>query len=552
MNFQDLSLDPKIIRALSEAGYVQPTKIQERAIPEILLKHDIRGSAQTGTGKTAAFLLPVLDLLLKSDPKPGIGPQALIIVPTRELAMQIDDQAKKYSKYLERIKSVCVYGGASYVLQGKKLSKPYEILIATPGRLVDYIKQRKIDFSRLEMLVFDEADRMLDMGFQDAVDRIIKVVPKDRQTLLFSATFDKKIQKLSEKLLNNPKDIIIHDDKEKHENIDQTIHYVDDLGHKNRLLEHILNGDNVEYSIVFTATKRHADQLTRELKEKGHRALALHGDMNQSHRTRTIKKLQEGSVTTLVATDVAARGIDVKHVTHVINFDLPQSAEDYVHRIGRTGRAGSQGTALSFAANRDKGLVKRIEEFTGHPIAVKEIEGLEPTSKSKKSDRPRENKGSRNSRPFSSKRSKPAFGKPSRKGRDGGGFERNKRSSTQSREVESFESNNNRSTRFDSPRSQKKPKSFFPNADRSYEIRAFKEGNNRPNRSDSPRSQRRGKPFFPNADRSFEMRGFEEGNNRSNRSDSPRGQRRGKPFFPKANKPFQGRSAKKRFAKKKV
>ncbi len=387
MTFNELSLDPQIVKAVNSAGYKTPTKIQSQAIPEIINGEDVRASAQTGTGKTAAFLLPALNHILLNKPEPGKGPRILIVVPTRELAMQITQQAEKYSKNLQRINTVCISGGVSYQLHQRKLSKPYDVLIATPGRLIDYLDRGKINLGRVEMLILDEADRMLDMGFQEPVEQIVQATPPSRQTLLFSATLQGPIIRLSDRLLNSPKDIIVHADKAQHENITQKLHYVDNLSHKNRLLDHILNDDSVRYSIIFTSTKRHADQLVRELDDKGHLVAALHGDMNQSQRTRTVKRLKDGKINVLVATDVAARGLDVQSITHVINFDLPRCIEDYVHRIGRTGRAGSSGVALSFAAQQDVGLVKRIEKFTGQQIDIKEIEGLEPSRKRSSSDR---------------------------------------------------------------------------------------------------------------------------------------------------------------------
>ncbi|MFN0065190.1 MAG: DEAD/DEAH box helicase [Chlamydiales bacterium] len=381
MSFDDQGLHPKILKALHEAGYTQPTKIQAESIGKVIKGADIRASAQTGTGKTAAFLLPALHLLASMPAKKGLGPRVLVLAPTRELAMQIATQSEKYSKYLPGIKSVCIGGGVPYHAQIRQLSKPYDVLIATPGRLIDFMERRKVEFSRLEILVLDEADRMLDMGFVEPVKKIAAATPKERQTLLFSATMRGSVLKLSEELLRNPIDIAVDAEKAKHENIKQTLHYVDDLGHKNRLLDHILQQDDLESAIIFTSTKIHADRLAKELHEKGHSAGALHGDQNQRQRNRTIAQLKNGKLKILVATDVAARGIDVQSITHVINFDLPRNSEDYVHRIGRTGRAGAVGKALSFAAGIDAPLVKRIERFTGHPFEVEEIEGFAPTKK---------------------------------------------------------------------------------------------------------------------------------------------------------------------------
>lgn len=377
MTFDNLSLHPKILKALAGAGYSKPTKIQKKAIPTILGGSDLRASAQTGTGKTAAFLLPALHRLATPSEVKGIGPRILILAPTRELAMQISTQSEKYSKFI-KAKTVCVVGGVPYPAQMRKLSRPHDILIATPGRLIDFINRGKIDFSRIEMLVLDEADRMLDMGFVDPVEEIVSLTPSSRQTLLFSATLQGSVIKLSKRLLNNPEEIKIDADHSNHKSIKQSIHFADDMNHKNRLLDHILIQEDVEHTIIFTSTKRHADRLVSDLRDKEHQAAALHGNMNQRQRTRTIAQLRNGKIRVLVATDVAARGIDVQTISHVINYDLPQSVEDYVHRIGRTGRAGAKGTALSFVTGRDTFLVKKIEEFTSQQIAVEEISGLEP------------------------------------------------------------------------------------------------------------------------------------------------------------------------------
>lgn len=385
MTFNNFNLHPKILKAVEEAGYTEPTTIQSKAIPQIMDGLDIRASAQTGTGKTVAFLLPALNRLTTPSSKKGKGPRILILAPTRELAMQIAVQTEKYSKHLDRAKTVCVVGGVPYPSQMRNLSRPYDILIATPGRLIDFINRKKINFSRLEMLVLDEADRMLDMGFIEPVEEIVAATPSSRQMLMFSATLQGNILKLSERLLKNPVDVIAHTEKTEHKNIKQKLHYVDDVKHKTRLLDHILGEKDINSAIIFTSTKRYADQLVESLIEKGSQAAALHGDMNQRQRTRTLMKLKTGKIKTLVATDVAARGIDVQSITHVINFDLPQNSEDYVHRIGRTGRAGAKGTALSFATRKESFLVKKIEKYTGQEIEVSEISGLEPKSPKKSS-----------------------------------------------------------------------------------------------------------------------------------------------------------------------
>ena len=381
MSFEKLNLHPLILKAIIDSGYTSPTPIQEQAIPELLDGHDVMASAQTGTGKTAAFMLPALHRLATPAKVQSRGPRVLVLTPTRELALQVSEAAAKYGKHLPRVKVVSILGGMPYPLQNKLLSQPVDILVATPGRLIDHIQRGRIDFSRLEMMVLDEADRMLDMGFIDDVERIASATPATRQTLLFSATLDSAIDNVAARLLKSPKRIQIAAQQAKLDNIEQRLHYVDDISHKNRLLDHLLRDLALKQAIVFTATKRDADTLADNLSAQGHEAAALHGDMNQRDRTRTLTKLRGGGLRILVATDVAARGIDVAGITHVINFDLPKFAEDYVHRIGRTGRAGASGIAVSFASGKDGINLKKIERFTGQRIASHEVPGLEPRFK---------------------------------------------------------------------------------------------------------------------------------------------------------------------------
>ncbi len=377
MSFENLKLHPSILQAIADSGYTVPTPIQAEAIPEVLAGHDIMASAQTGTGKTAAFMLPAIHRLSTPSAVKSKGPRVLILTPTRELATQVNDAARKYGKHL-RLNTVSILGGMPYPLQNKLLSGYVDILVATPGRLIDHIDRGRIDFSRLEMLILDEADRMLDMGFIEDVEKIANATPASRQTLLFSATLDGNIGKLATRLLKDPKRIQVAAQQDRHENIEQRLHYVDDMAHKSRLLQHMLTDIDLTQAIVFTATKRDADMLAEDLFAQGHSAAALHGDMNQGARNRTLTKLRRGGLRVLVATDVAARGIDVAGISHVINFDLPKFAEDYVHRIGRTGRAGATGIAVSFASHKDMQILQRIERFTGQAIAAHTIAGFEP------------------------------------------------------------------------------------------------------------------------------------------------------------------------------
>ncbi len=378
MNFKEFNLHQSIVKAIDEVGYTSPTPIQAQAIPEILKGSDLRASAQTGTGKTAAFILPSLNQLSIPSSHLGKGPRVLILVPTRELAMQVATETAKYSKYLSRCKTICIYGGAPYPPQNRDLARPHEILVATPGRLIDHMEQKRVDFSRVEMFILDEADRMLDMGFIKPVEQIAEALPKQRQTLMFSATFSGNVLKLSNRLLTHPVEIRISPERVNHENIEQRLHRVDNLEHKYLLLDHLLNDPTLTQAIIFTATKRQADHLVEKLIRLGRAAKALHGGMNQRQRTRTIRGMREEEFRILVATDVAARGIDIQTITHVINFDLPRSTEDYVHRIGRTGRAGASGIALSFAASRDMSIVRQIEKFTGQRMNAHQVPGMEP------------------------------------------------------------------------------------------------------------------------------------------------------------------------------
>ncbi len=376
--FAQLGLSESITRALAEAGYTAPTSVQSQAIPQALAGHDLMVSSQTGTGKTAAFMLPALQRLAQPAIGKGIGPRMLVLTPTRELALQVTKASDNYGKYLRRVKTVSILGGMPYPVQNRLLRQPVDVLVATPGRLLDHMDQGRIDFSRLEILVLDEADRMLDMGFIEDIERIVAATPASRQTLLFSATLGGTVGKLAARLLREPRRIEVSSASARHENIEQRLHWADDLAHKNRLLDHVLRDATLDQAVVFTATKRDADLLADTLVERGFLAAALHGDMNQGQRNRTLESLRRGRVKVLVATDVAARGIDVQSISHVINFDLPKQAEDYVHRIGRTGRAGRNGVAISLANGKDFGQVKQIERFTTHMIPVHVIPGLEP------------------------------------------------------------------------------------------------------------------------------------------------------------------------------
>ncbi|WP_018150324.1 DEAD/DEAH box helicase [Leeia oryzae] len=380
--FSDFNLHARILRGLSEAGYEEPTPIQAAALPVLMGGTDVMASASTGTGKTAAFLLPILQKINETArPNNYFGPRALVLVPTRELATQVADAAVQYGKFIPRFNVVTIVGGMPYPVQNRLLSRPVEVLIATPGRLLDHLSRGRLDLSQMEFLVLDEADRMLDMGFIDDVEAIALATPATRQTALFSATLDGAVGTLAAKLLRQPERIQIAPTAAHKGKIDQRLHYADDLAHKGKLLSHLLGDDTLQQAIVFTATKLDADDLADHLVQQGMSAAALHGDMPQRERNRTLTRLRNGHVRVLVATDVAARGIDVDGITHVINYDLPKNAEDYVHRIGRTGRAGRSGTAVSLVSPRERGLLSRIERFIGNRIFAAVVPGLEPRIK---------------------------------------------------------------------------------------------------------------------------------------------------------------------------
>ena len=389
MSFANLGLNPIILKAIETSGYTAPTAVQTASIPAALAGNDLLVSSHTGSGKTAAFLLPSLHRLLTPSTLPGKGPRVLVLTPTRELALQIEKAASTYGRGLSRLRTVCLVGGAPYAQQLRGLRDAVDIVVATPGRLMDHMESGRIEFSRLEVLVLDEADRMLDMGFIDDINTIVGRTPDTRQTMLFSATLDGVVGSLARKLTRNPQRIEVATPVQHEARIDQRLLFADNFSHKNKLLDALLRDTELQQALIFTATKRGAEELAESLFEQGFAVDALHGDMQQSKRTRTLQRLRDGRTRVLVATDVAARGIDVAGITHVINFDLPRQAEDYVHRIGRTGRAGRTGFAVTLVNHSEKHLVRNIERYTGQTVRIDVIAGLEPTARAEKSTRPR-------------------------------------------------------------------------------------------------------------------------------------------------------------------
>jgi superfamily II DNA/RNA helicase len=389
MSFDALGLPELLTRALTTAGYTEPTSVQAQAIPAAIAGGDLMVSSRTGSGKTASFMLPALMRVLKSREQPRDkpnrnappqpkGPRVLVLTPTRELALQVAKAAMDYGRFVPWLSVATVVGGVPYAAQLRALRGPLDILIATPGRLIDHLGAGKAVLSNVELLVLDEADRMLDMGFIDDIHHIASETPQQRQTVMFSATFAGAAGGLAEDLLRTPQRIEVASHTETHADIEQRLHWADDFGHKNALLDHLLTAREIDQALVFTSTQRDAEVVAARLAELGHQVDALHGGMPQGRRNRVLANLRSRRLRVLVATDVAARGIDVPTISHVINFGLPMKEEDYVHRIGRTGRAGRTGLAVTLAERRDFGMIQRIQRFTTQRIPAATVPGLEP------------------------------------------------------------------------------------------------------------------------------------------------------------------------------
>ncbi len=378
MSFNNLGLRAELVRAVSEKGYDTPTPIQTQAIPLVLEGRDLMGSAQTGTGKTAGFTLPLLQRLAATrPPQNGRRPlRALVITPTRELAAQVHESISEYGRFLP-LKSTVVFGGVSINPQKQKLIRGVDILVATPGRLLDHVGQRSVDLSKVELLVLDEADRMLDMGFIHDIRKVLALVPKQKQTLLFSATFSDDIKKLANGLLRSPASIEFARRNTTVEAIRQTVHPVD-KSRKRELLSFLIGSGRWQQVLVFSRTKHGANRLAGQLITDGINAAAIHGNKSQGARTRALAEFKSGKVQVLVATDIAARGLDIDQLPHVVNYDLPNVPEDYVHRIGRTGRAGREGEAVSLVCVDELKLLKDIERLIKREIPSRVIEGFEP------------------------------------------------------------------------------------------------------------------------------------------------------------------------------
>lgn len=386
MSFTSFKLNPILLQALIDKGYQQPTPVQQQAIPPILQQQDVMARAQTGTGKTAAFALPILDRLLNS-PTQSTELRALVLTPTRELAQQVHQSFIDYAKH-SSLKSTIAYGGVSLNPQIEALKAGTDILVATPGRLLDLMEKGVLSLDKLAFLVLDEADRMLDMGFINDINRIIRKVPAQRQTLLFSATFDNNLLALSNKLLNDPKRIEIDAHNTAAIQVEQIIYNVD-ADRKRELISFLIGSKNWQQVLIFTRTKIAADALAKEMGKDGIKTQSIHGDKSQGAREKALADFKSGQVRALVATDVAARGLDISDLKYVINYELPYIAEDYIHRIGRTGRAGSSGTAISLLSAGEEWLLEEIETLLNERLPQQWLAGYEPDpSKATKGKRP--------------------------------------------------------------------------------------------------------------------------------------------------------------------
>lgn len=380
MSFAELGLSEEILRAVADQGYSEPTPIQKQAIPAVLSGRDILAAAQTGTGKTAGFTLPILRRLqpqANNSHSPAMHPvRALILTPTRELADQVGDSVKLYGKHLP-LRSSVVFGGVNIEPQTRELRAGVEILVATPGRLLDHVQQKSVNLSRVEVLVMDEADRMLDMGFLPDIRRILALLPANRQTLLFSATFSPEIKKLADQFLKTPLLIEVARQNQTSEQIEQRVHSVE-MWRKRSVLAQLVRKYQIPQVIVFCNTRHGAEKLSRDLVRDGFSADAIHGEKSQQQRLATLAEFKEGRLAILVATDVAARGLDIDQLPFVVNYDLPNAPEDYVHRIGRTGRAGSKGVAISLVAPEEQKQLAAIEKLVKQSLPVSLVQGFEP------------------------------------------------------------------------------------------------------------------------------------------------------------------------------
>ncbi len=402
MSFNTLGLSDALLNAIEKKGYTIPSPIQQKAIPPILERKDVLASAQTGTGKTAGFTLPLLQILSQGQNLRKRPVRALILTPTRELAAQVLENVREYSEFLD-LRSMVIFGGVNANPQIRALRNGVDILVATPGRLLDLHNQKALSLNSVEILVLDEADRMLDMGFQRDINKILNLLPAKRQNLLFSATFSKEIKKLASGILHNPVWVEAAPENTTAEKVEQKIYLVDQK-RKSELIIKLISDGNWKQVLVFTRTKHGANRLSKKMSEKGITAAAIHGNKSQGARIKALDGFKKGTVRVLVATDIAARGLDIPLLPHVINFELPNISEDYVHRIGRTGRAGASGQAISLVCQEEVDYIKGIEKLLGERLPNETLEGFEPAISFKVETTTSKNKNQRRSRPKSNTR----------------------------------------------------------------------------------------------------------------------------------------------------
>ncbi len=396
MSFNTLGLSDALLRAIDKKGYTTPSPIQEKAIPPILERKDVLASAQTGTGKTAGFTLPLLQILSQGQRLRKRPVRALVLTPTRELAAQIQDNVRAYSEFLD-LRSMVIFGGVNAKPQIRGLRNGVDILVATPGRLLDLHSQKALSLANIEILVLDEADRMLDMGFQRDINKILNLLPVKRQNLLFSATFSKEIKKLANGILHHPVWVEAAPENTTAEKIDQKIYKVDQKRKSELIIKLISDGDWKQV-LVFTRTKHGANRLSEKMVKSGITAAAIHGNKSQGARTKALGGFKKGTVRVLVATDIAARGLDIPLLPHVVNFELPNISEDYVHRIGRTGRAGASGEAISLVSHEEVSYIRGIEKLLGEKLPSEVVEGFEPSLNSS-SESPSKTKNTHHRKP---------------------------------------------------------------------------------------------------------------------------------------------------------
>ena len=426
MSFTSLGLSDALLKAISKQGYTEPTPIQQKAIPVVLEGHDILASAQTGTGKTAGFTLPMLHKLSQNQVAKHRPIRALVLTPTRELAAQVHANIKTYSQFLD-IRSTVIFGGVNQNPQIDTLRRGVDILVATPGRLIDLESQRALSLSKVEFFVLDEADRMLDMGFLRDIERIMKLIPKNRQNLMFSATFSKEIKKLAHGILNYPVQVEATPENSTVESINQKVYRVA-KGLKTGLIIKLILEGGWQQVLVFTRTKHGANNLCKKMVSAGISAAAIHGNKSQGARTKALTGFKSGEVQVMVATDIAARGLDIPLLPHVVNYELPNISEDYVHRIGRTGRAGASGEAISLVCGEEREYLKSIEKLVGLQLPVEIIEGFEPDPNAPSSPPKKKQRNARNSNPSGGGRQNGSSGNKSNRNKN-----RNRRSNNNSR-----------------------------------------------------------------------------------------------------------------------